>query len=121
VKDVPLEKPDTGFYLDGCFHGMLVLKALPKRTRPSIAYLLTKLGFREYAISVNVESVDVDQLIDKEQKELNRVEGDYESLRKGKAPRGDTDQGGEDRALLQWRQFTVSDPIRHPCMGSEPG
>ena len=80
----PLEQPDTGFYLDGNFHGMLVLKALPKRTRPSMAYQLTKLGFREYAISVNVESVDVDQLIDKEQKELNRVEGDYESVRKVK-------------------------------------
>jgi hypothetical protein len=78
----PLEKPDTGFYLDGNFHGMLVLKALPKRTRPSMAYLLTKLGFREYAITVNVESLDVDELIEKEQKELNRVEGDYESVRK---------------------------------------
>lgn len=80
----PLDQPDTGFYLDGYFHGMLVLKALPKRTRPSMAYQLTKLGFREYAISVNVESVDVDQLIEKEQKELNRVEGDYESVRKVK-------------------------------------
>lgn len=80
----PLEKPDTGFYLDGYYHGMLVLKALPKRTRPSIAYILTKLGFREYAITVNVEAVDVEELIEKEQKELNRVEGDYESLRKVK-------------------------------------
>lgn len=80
----PLEKPDTGFYLDGCYHGMLVLKSLPKRTRPSLAYLLTKLGFRDYAITVNVESVDVDELIEKEQKELNRVEGDYESLKKVK-------------------------------------
>lgn len=80
----PLEKPDTGFYLDGYYHGMLVLKALPKRTRPSLAYLLTKLGFREYAITVNVEALDVEELIEKEQKELNRVEGDYESLRKVK-------------------------------------
>lgn len=78
----PLEKPDTGFYHDGYFHGMLVLKALPKRTRPGIAYLLTKLGFRDYAITVNIEPVDVEQLIEKEQKELTRVEGDYESLRK---------------------------------------
>ena len=80
----PLEKPDAGFYLDGYYHGMLALKALPKRTRPSIAYILTKLGFREYAITVNVEAVDVDELIEKEQKELNRVEGDYESLKKVK-------------------------------------
>ena len=80
----PLEKPDTGFYLDGCYHGMLVLKSLPKRTHPSMAYLLTKLGFRDYAVTVNVESVDVEQLIEKEQKALNRVEGDYESLRKVK-------------------------------------
>ena len=80
----PLEKPDTGFHLDGCFHGMLVLKALPKRTRPSMAYVLTKLGFRDYAITVNVEAVDVERLIEREQKELNRVEGDYESLRKVK-------------------------------------
>lgn len=80
----PLEKPDTGFYLDGYYHGMLVLKTLPKRTHPSIAYILTKLGFREYSISVNVAVVDVEELIEKEQKELNRVEGDYESLKKVK-------------------------------------
>lgn len=80
----PLEKPDTGFYLDGYYHGMLVLKSLPKRTHPSMAYLLTKLGLREYAITVNVEPVNVDTLIEKEQKELNRVEGDYESVRKVK-------------------------------------
>ena len=80
----PLEKPDTGFYHDGYYHGMLVLKTLPKRTRPSMAYLLTKLGFREYSITVNVEPVDVERLIEQEQKELNRVEGDYESQRKVK-------------------------------------
>lgn len=78
----PLDRPDTGFYHDGYYHGMLVLKALPKRTRPGIAYLLTKLGFRDYALTVNIEAVDVDELIDREQKELSRVEGDYESLRK---------------------------------------
>jgi hypothetical protein len=80
----PLEKPDTGFYLDGCYHGVLVLKTLPKRTRPNIAYLLTKLGFRDYAITVNVESIEVDQLIEKEQKELERVQGDYEGSQKVK-------------------------------------
>ena len=78
----PLEKPDTGFYHDGYYHGMLVLKTLPKRTRPGIAYLLTKLGFRDFAITVNIEAVDVEELIEREQKELSRVEGDYESLRK---------------------------------------
>lgn len=80
----PLEKPDLGFYLDGYYHGILVLKTLPKRTRPSVAYILTKLGFREYAITVNVEPVDVEKLIEQEQKELNRVEGDYEALKKVK-------------------------------------
>jgi type IV secretion system protein TrbE len=80
----PLAGPDTGFYHDGYYHGMLVLKSLPKRTRPGIAYLLTKLGIQNYALTVNVESVDVEQLIEKEQRELSRVEGDYESLRKVK-------------------------------------
>jgi hypothetical protein len=80
----PLDRPDTGFYHDGYYHGLLVLKSLPKRTRPGIAYLLTKLGLRNYAITVNVEPVDVEQLIEKEQRELSRVEGDYESLRKVK-------------------------------------
>jgi hypothetical protein len=80
----PLEKPDTGFYHDGYYHGLLVLKSLPKRTRPGIVYRLTKLGFRGYGITVNVEPVDVAQLIEREQKELSRVEGDYESQRKVK-------------------------------------
>lgn len=78
----PLERPDTGFYHDGYYHGMLVLKALPKRTRRGIAYLLTKLVFRDYAITVNIEPVVVEHLVEREQKELTRVEGDYESLRK---------------------------------------
>lgn len=80
----PLDNPDTGFYHDGCYHGLLILKALPKQTRPGLSYLLTKLAFRDYAITMNVEPVDVDQLIEREQKELTRVEGDYESLRKVK-------------------------------------
>lgn len=80
----PLEKPDTGFYLDGNYHGVLVLKSLPKRTYPSIVYLLTKIALRDYAITVNIAALDVEQLIEKEQKELNRVEGDYESVRKVK-------------------------------------
>jgi len=32
-EDVPSKSPDAGFYLDGYYHGMLVLKSLPKRTR----------------------------------------------------------------------------------------
>jgi hypothetical protein len=80
----PLEKPDTGFYHDCYYHGMLALKSLPKHTRPSLAYLLTKLGFRDYALTVNIDPVDVERLIEREQKELTRVEGDYESLRKVK-------------------------------------
>lgn len=80
----PIEGADTGFYHDGYYHGLLVLKSLPKRTRPGIAYLLTKLGMRNYAVTVNVEPLDVERLIEREQRELNRVEGDYESLHKVK-------------------------------------
>lgn len=80
----PLAKPDTGFYHDGYYHGILVLKGLPKRTRPGIAYRLTKLGFRGYAITVNIDPIDVGRLIEQEQKELSRIEGDYESGRKVK-------------------------------------
>jgi hypothetical protein len=80
----PLERPDTGFYHDGHYHGLLVLKTLPHDSRPGIAYTLTKLGFRDYSITVNFAPVDVERLIEREQKELTRVQGDYESLHKVK-------------------------------------
>ncbi len=83
--------------------------------------MLTKLGFREYAITVNVEAVDVDELIEKEQKELNRVEGDYESLRKSEAPCGHADEGDEDRTLQQRRQLALSHPVYHPGVGQRTG
>jgi len=78
----PLEKPDSGFYHDGYYHGLLVLDRLPKRTMPSMVYRLTKLALREFAITVNIEPLDVETEINREQKELERVQGDYEGEKK---------------------------------------
>ncbi len=68
-----LRKPDLGFYLDGYYHGVLVLKSLPKTTFSGMMSQLTNLDLLDYSITVNVQALDVMHEIEKE-------EGAYEKL-----------------------------------------
>ena len=69
----PLSKPDQGFYLDGYYHGILVVKSLPKVTFSGMVNQLTSLGMLDYSITVNVWPLD-------SMKEIEREERDYEKL-----------------------------------------
>ncbi len=69
----PLSKPDQGFYLDGYYHGILVLKTLPKTTFSGMITQLTGLDMLDYAITVNIRALDV-------MKEIEKEEGAYEKL-----------------------------------------
>ena len=46
----PLSKPGQGFYLDGYYHGMLVVKSLPQSTFSGMIGQLTRLDMLDYSI-----------------------------------------------------------------------
>jgi len=73
---------DFGFYLDGHYHSVIALTRWPRTTYPGIIQLLTNLRLLDYAITVNVDPLPITQEINKEEKEHDRVAGDYASEKK---------------------------------------
>jgi len=71
----PLEKPDFGFHLGGFYHGVLVIKSLPKSTFMGMMRQLTSLQLLDYGITVNIRRRSVD-------KEIIREEGEMDKLRR---------------------------------------
>jgi hypothetical protein len=66
-----------GFLLDGQFHAVLTLARWPQRTRPGIVAHLTGLPFLDYAITVNVTPLAARQEIRREEKAVERLQGEY--------------------------------------------
>jgi hypothetical protein len=66
-----------GFYSDGFYHNLVILKRRPQRTRRGIFWALTSLPFLDYAITVNLYPQNIRREIDKAEKSLERVRGDY--------------------------------------------
>ena len=73
---------DFGFYLDGHYHCVIALTRWPRTTYPGIIQRLTNLRLLDYAITVNVDPLPITQEINKEEKEHDRVAGDYASEKK---------------------------------------
>ncbi len=73
---------DFGFFLDGNYHSMIVLSRWPKVTFPGLIRRLTNLQLLDYAITVNVDPLPVRKEIAKEEKEHDRIAGDYASEKK---------------------------------------
>jgi hypothetical protein len=73
---------DFGFYLDGHYHSIIALTRWPRTTYPGIIQRLTNLRLLDYAITVNVDPLPITQEINKEEKEHDRVAGDYASEKK---------------------------------------
>ena len=68
-----------GFYLDGRYHTLFTLKRWPSRTYPGIIYRLTGLPFLDYQLTVNLEPLPVRREVDKEEKSIERLRGEYEN------------------------------------------
>jgi hypothetical protein len=66
-----------GFFHDGFYHNLILLKRRPQRTRPGIIHHLTDLPFLDYSITVNLYPKNIRKTIDKEEKSLERVRGSY--------------------------------------------
>ncbi len=66
-----------GFYLDGRYHSVFALKRWPSHTMPGIVWRLTGLDFLDYQITVNVEPLPPRREVDKEEKAIERLRGEY--------------------------------------------
>ncbi|MDP1581229.1 MAG: hypothetical protein Q8M02_13220 [Candidatus Didemnitutus sp.] len=72
-------QPDGGFQLDGHFHCVLVLTRWPRATRPGVITHLTGLPFLDYQLTVNVTPVDTRGEINREERAMERLAGEYGS------------------------------------------
>jgi hypothetical protein len=66
-----------GFFADGYYHNLIILKRRPQRTRRGIFWALTSLPFLDYAITVNLYPQNIRREISKAERSLERVRGDY--------------------------------------------
>jgi len=73
---------DFGFFMDGRYHSIIVLSRWPKATYPGIIHRLTSLRLLDYNITVNLDPLPVRKEINKEEKEHDRIAGDYASEKK---------------------------------------
>ncbi|MFO1501069.1 MAG: hypothetical protein U1G07_22210 [Verrucomicrobiota bacterium] len=73
---------DFGFFLDGHYHSLIVLTRWPRTTYPGLIQRLTNLRLLDYTITVNVDPLPISEEISKEEKEHDRVAGDYASEKK---------------------------------------
>ena len=73
---------DFGFFMDGRYHSIIALSRWPKMTYPGIIHRLTGLRLLDYTITVNLDPLSVRKEINKEEKEHDRIAGDYASEKK---------------------------------------
>jgi len=73
---------DFGFFMDGHYHSMITFSRWPKVTYPGIIHRLTGLRLLDYTITVNLDPLSVRKEIHKEEKEHDRIVGDYASEQK---------------------------------------
>jgi hypothetical protein len=66
-----------GFFADGYFHNVIILKRRPQRTRRGIFWALTSLPFLDYSITVNLYPQNIRREISRAERSLERVRGDY--------------------------------------------
>ena len=73
---------DFGFFMDGHYHSMIVLSRWPKMTYPGLIHRLTNLHLLDFTITVNIDPLPIRKEINKEEKEHDRVAGDFASEKK---------------------------------------
>lgn len=73
------DENDYSFYFDGFYHNILTIKRWPQNTYQSIIFRLTGLRFLDYSICVNAVPGDAKKEIIMEEKDIERLRGDYYS------------------------------------------
>jgi type IV secretion system protein TrbE len=79
---VPSDQAGVSFCLDGYYHALFVMRQWPRRTHPGIIGSLTNLGFKEYAVTLNIYPRDVEKVIEREERTAQRLAIDAASERK---------------------------------------
>jgi len=99
-----------GFYLDGRYQTVFTPQAVAQPHLSGIIYRLTGLDFLDYQITVNVAAAPAKREVDKEEKAIERLRGEYEDTaairsswpwarRKGRSSRSRPDSSGPSRSL----------------------
>jgi len=73
-----LALPPSRLSFDGRYHAVFALKRWPSRTYPGIIYHLTGLPFLDYQITVNLNPLPPKREVEKEEKAIERLRGEYE-------------------------------------------
>ncbi|MFZ5497029.1 MAG: VirB4 family type IV secretion system protein [Verrucomicrobiota bacterium] len=73
---------DTGFFLDGNYHQVLAVTRWPQKVSPGILLQLTGLAQLDYRITVNVEPLHPTPEIHREEKAIERLQGEYTDRRR---------------------------------------
>lgn len=71
--------PEASYRTKGMFENVVIVTRWPKSTWPGIFKALTKLDFLTYSISVNIHPKSVRKEIDKEERLIERLQGDFAS------------------------------------------
>ena len=64
----------AGFWLDGNFHGIIVLKSPPQATFSGMVRQLTSLPMLDYAITANVRPLDIAKEIRREERAIEKLQ-----------------------------------------------
>ncbi len=73
---------EFGFFMDGFYHSMIIMDRWPQTTYPGIIAHLTGLPILDYAITVNVHPLKIEDEIGREEKAIERLAGDYQTEKK---------------------------------------
>jgi type IV secretion system protein TrbE len=78
----PTERNGVSFNLDCYHHAIFAVRQWPRRTFPGIITALTGIGFQEYAVTLNIYPKQIDRVIEKEERNIQRLQMDAASERK---------------------------------------
>lgn len=71
-----------GFFGDGYYHNIVLLKRRPQKTFPGIIYHLTSLPFLNYSITLNIAPKNVRREIEQNEQALQRIISSYNKERR---------------------------------------
>jgi type IV secretion system protein TrbE len=73
---------DFGFFMDGHYHSVIALTRWPRATHPGLIHRLTNLQLLDYTVTVNIDPLPIRKEITREEREHDRLAGDYASEKK---------------------------------------
>jgi len=79
---VKVEAENASFHFGGNYQSIFVISRWPARVQPLSVMAITSLPFNDYTITTNILPKNTREEIEKEEKLIERLEGDYASERK---------------------------------------